>query len=468
LIETDSANPAQVKATASVLVVDDEAFARRFFETILRQEGLYCNTVGTAGESYKYLENEMTPDLLILDVRLPDGNGLEILEWLRTQEISIPVIVVTAFGSIEDAVRAMKSGAFDFFTKPFEDTNRIKISIKNAIEHGRLRRENLMLKNRLQSKTVFQNIIGKSMKMQAVFEIVEKAARVPSNILIEGESGTGKDLIAKAIHDLSGQRHHAFIPVNCAALPEPLLESALFGYEKGAFTGAARTTIGFFEEANQGTLFLDEIGEAPSSVQVKILRAVEKGAIYRVGRTKPIRVSVRLIFATNKDLGKEVAEGRFRRDLFYRINTIKIILPPLRERKEDIPLLINHFQEEYCQETRLPKKRFEASALSYLIDRQWPGNIRELRNFIERVMALHSREILTLSDLHRYFEDALSAAGTDLFDVEYNTAKNLFEREYFERLLSKSEGDLNLAASYSGIHIATIYRKIKALQIEQK
>ena len=353
----------------TVLVVDDEAFARRFFETVLDQEGYACRTADTAAECEKYLEAEDPPDLLILDIRLPDGNGLDILKQVGESDLDIPVIVITAYGSISDAVNAMKLGAFDFITKPFEDTNKVKISIKNAIAHRRLALENRLLRTQLHSRGVFQNIVGESKCMLRVFELIKKAARVGSHILIQGESGTGKDLVAEAIHNLAEQRNGGFVPVNCAALSESLLESALFGYEKGAFTGAHRTTPGFFEEASGGTLFLDEIGDASLHVQAKILRAVEEGAIYRVGRTKPISVNVRLIFATNKDLSKEVAEGRFRQDLYYRINIIKIHLPPLRERKEDIPLLVQRFMESYASETAVAKKGFENGATAYLFQR---------------------------------------------------------------------------------------------------
>jgi len=304
--------------------------------------------------------------------------------------------------------------------------------------------------------------------MLEVYEMIEKAAKVASNILIEGESGTGKDLVAKAIHDLSSQRDHAFIPVNCAALPETLLESVLFGYEKGAFTGAAKTTPGFFEEADRGTLFLDEIGEAPAPVQVKILRAVEAGTIFRVGRTKPISIQVRLVFATNKDLGREVAEGRFRSDLYYRINTIKINLPPLRERKEDIPLLVNHFLEEYCRESGIGRKHFEDQALLHITEREWPGNARELKNFVERVVALHSSKTVRRKDLGKYFEGDISTERESLFENPFETAKRDFERRYFEKLIARSEGDLTLASSQSGIHLATIYRKMKALGLKHR
>ena len=450
----------------SVLVVDDEAFARRYLTAFLEEEGYACDAVETAAECRRRLASEPPPDLLILDIRLPDGHGLELLEEIRAQDLSLPVIVITAYGSISEAVRAMKLGAFDFITKPFDDANRIRISIKNALEHRRLARENRLLRTRLQSQGVFQNIIGAGPGMERVFEIIRKAARVGSNILVEGESGTGKELAAEAIHNLSDRKDQAFVPINCAALPEALLESALFGYEKGAFTGAAKTTPGFFEEADGGTLFLDEIGDAPASVQAKILRAVEEGAVWRVGRTRPIPVDVRLVFATNKDLGREVAQGRFRRDLYFRINIIKITLPPLRERREDIPLLVNHFLERYCREAGIPKKIMGEGAIPALLDRHWPGNIRELKNMVERIVALHARDTVTAEDLALFGEDPVEAAEAPLFGVEFDQAKRNFEKLYFQRLLERHQDDLARAAEASGMHLATIYRKIKALGLK--
>lgn len=448
-----------------VLVVDDEVFARRYFETILKQEGYQCVTANTVKECKDYLKEEFVPDLIILDVRLPDGNGLDLMGWIRKKEIEIPIIVITAFGSISDAVTAMKMGTFDFFTKPFEDNNKIKISIKNALGHSRLANENRRLRSQLISKGQLEDIIGKSIEMQRVFEMIQKAARVPSNILIEGKSGTGKELVARAVHSLSDRREKEFVAVNCAALPESLLESVLFGYEKGAFTGATKTTPGFFEEASGGTLFLDEIADAPLTVQVKILRAVQENTIYRIGRTRPITCNVRLIFATNKDLSDEVRKGRFREDLYYRINVIRIFLPPLENRTDDIPLLVNHFLSKYCKLTKIPIKVFTRDAIVQLLQRSWPGNVRELENFIERVVALHPSDVITAKDLSFLEEKTPLWGKSDIEDLKYKEAKEKFERIYLLTLLGKTDGDLQKAANVSGIHRATIYRKLNSLGI---
>ena len=453
------------KAAMNILIVDDEVFVSQYLETVLREQGYVCNVANTAKSCTDYMNDEPLPDLIFMDVRLPDGNGLDLLEWIHSRKPEIPIIVITAYGSISGAVRAMKMGAFDFIAKPFEDDNRIIISVKNALEHSRLSSENRLLKTQLSTREVFQNIIGESRLMKNVCEIIEKAAKVDSHILIEGESGTGKELVAEAIHNLSERKGNIFIPINCGVLSESLLESALFGYEKGAFTGAAKTTRGFFEEAQGGTLFLDEVGDASSSVQVKVLRAVESGVIYRVGGTKPVPINVRLIFATNKDLGKEVAEKRFRRDLYYRINIIRISLPTLRERKEDIPLLINHFLEMLSCETKIKKKTLDDTAVSYLVNRQWFGNIRELKNLIERVVALHSKDNVTASDLVRYDQECLTSENDIQFNVEYEEAKKNFEKKYFEQMIMRANKDLLQVSKQSGVHLGTIYRKIKSLGI---
>lgn len=461
-------SPGSPEWVPKVLVVDDEAFARRYFETVLVEDGYSCVTAESIEACTRHLQDEEPPDLIILDIRLPDGNGLDLLTRLQERGNTTPIIVITAYGSVSEAVRAMKSGAFDFFTKPFEDPHRIKISIKNALEHRRLSDENLKLRSQLQSRSALSGLIGSSPGMQRVFELIRKAARTESHILVVGESGTGKELVAEAIHSLSERSGGAFIPINCAALPDALLESSLFGYERGAFTGATKRTRGFFEEAQGGTLFLDEIGDAALSVQAKILRAVEEGVIYRVGSTKSISTDVRLIFATNKDLGCEVSEGRFRKDLYFRINVIQIPLPPLRDRKEDIALLARHFLAKKCADSGIKEAVLTDDALTFLLKRRWAGNVRELKNLMERIVALHSKEAVTGGDLARYGQEELIEPAAFPLDVEYETAKREFEMTYFSRLLDAVGGDPTQAAERSGIHISTVYRKLKALGLSTK
>lgn len=454
--------------TSTVVVADDEAFTRQFFGMILQEEVYKYIELATVAECISYLKSNGNPDLIILDIRFPDGSGLDLLKWIRDQGIDVPVIMVTAYGSISDAVLAVKMGAFDFLTKPFEDTNKIKLSIKRALEYGWLEKENRMLRDQHRSRDVFEGMVGESERIQHVYELIKRAAAAMTNVLIEGESGTGKDLVARAIHSLSDRKGRSFIPVNCGALPEGLLESALFGYEKGSFTGALKTTQGFFEEAHNGTLFLDEIGDAPASVQVKILRAVEDRVIYHVGSTKPISLDVRLLFATNKDLAKEVAAGRFRNDLYYRINVVRIVLPPLRERKEDVPRLIDSFVEDYCRKSGIDKRVFTNDALSYLLSLNWPGNIRQLKNRILRIMVLHPGKVIGLDDLHRYLDEEDSQESESLYDTSYQQAKRSFEKRYFAKLLHRTCWDLNRAAKQSKMHLASVYRKLNALGIKAK
>lgn len=452
--------------TPTVLVVEDEAYSRKFLKNILTESG--CQYIGMASikEGRAYLAKADLPDLILLDIRLPDGSGLDFFGWICTQELPVPVILMTAHGSIEEAVVAMKGGAYDFITKPFDDLGKIRLSLKNALEHGRLKTENLMLRAKLNSPRVFQEIIGKSKEMEKVFFLIQKAAQTKSNVLIEGGSGTGKELVAKAIHDLSDRKRQPFIPVNCGALPENLLESALFGHEKGAFTGADKMNKGFFEEADGGTLFLDEIGDAPLSVQVKILRAVEYGTIYRVGSTKPIAIDVRFLSATHKDLKVEIDEARFREDLFYRINVINIFLPSLEKRRSDIPVLLQHFANKICLDLGVEEKVFTSEVISFLRNRPWPGNVRELKNFIERVVALHSGKEVNLEEVTAMCARSLSGNEGSLYDIDFEQARSNFEKIYFQKLIDACHGDLALAVETSGVHKTTIYRKLKDHKIK--
>ena len=349
-----------------ILVIDDEPFAREFFQKLLEKTASQVHAVGSGAEGIQALLQSAFA-LVILDIRLPDANGIEILKQAREISPLTPVIMITAYGTVEDAVRAMKLGAFDFLMKPFEETGKVLITIKNAIYQGHLEKENLSLRQQVKTEGLFPQIIGRSAGMKKVFELIKKASEVESNVLIQGESGTGKELVARAIHSSSGRKKSIFLTVNCGALPENLLESTLFGYEKGAFTGAIKTTKGYFEEADGGTLFLDEIGEASSSLQIRLLRALQEREVVRVGGTKSYPVDVRMIMATNKDLKEEVVKRRFRKDLFYRINVIKIDLPLLKDRRDDIPLLIDHFVDNYCARMNKRKKTLDPKALPVLM-----------------------------------------------------------------------------------------------------
>lgn len=449
-----------------VLIIDDELFSREYFQKIFEKTNFSVKTASNGSDGLGFFRG-FPYDLVILDIRLPDADGIDILKQIKEINPLTPVVIITAYGTVENAVRAMKLGAFDFLMKPFEETEKVLITVKNAIYQGRLERENLLLKSRLKSQSLFSNIIGRSAIMQRIFELIKKASEVESNVLIQGESGTGKELTAHAIHMNSIRKKSVFLALDCGGLPENLLETTLFGYEKGSFTGAFKTTKGYFEEADSGTLFLDEIGEASPSLQIRLLRCLQEKEVIRVGGTKPYPVDVRVIMATNKNLQEEVVKKRFRKDLFYRINVIKIDLPPLRDRREDIPLLANYFIEKYCSSMSKDKKVIHSKALQVLMNHEWPGNVRELQNVIERIVALHTGETITDKDILEHITIFRGEEDYDFLDYPYDKAKELFEKRYVENLLKKFPKDLNKASLHAKVHPATLYRKIKHFEIQK-
>ena len=451
-------------APEKILVIDDELFAREYFQKIL-DPAEYKVSPATSGAEGKRLLAASTFDLVILDIRLPDDNGIEILKEIKNLNRLTPVIIITAYGTVENAVQAMKLGAFDFLMKPFEETGKVLNTLKNAIYQGKLEQENLSLKSKIKGQDLFPNIIGQTPVMQRIFELIKKASEVDSNVLIQGESGTGKEITARAIHQNSTRRKSSFLAFDCGALPENLLESTLFGYEKGAFTGAFKTTRGYFEEADGGTLFLDEIGEASPSLQMRLLRAFQEKEVTRVGGTKPYPVDIRMVMATNKDLKEEVVKKRFRKDLFYRINVIKIDLPPLRERREDIPLLTNFFMEKFCKRMKKEKKVLQPKALQILINHEWPGNVRELQNVIERIVALHPGNMITDTEIQEHITVLKGEDEYGFMNLSYEEAREQFEKKYMENLLKKFSHNLDKASHFAGVHPATLYRKIKQYSI---
>ncbi len=447
---------------SKILVVDDEPGMRTFLEIILRKEG---NSVETASDGMKALDNinNNVFDLAILDMLMPVMNGIEVLKRIIEKSPETTVIIITAFASHETAIEAMKLGAYDYITKPFK-IDEIKLVIKKALDKKGLERENLRLRKELQTKYGFANIIGRSIDISKVFELIKRVSELKVNVLITGESGTGKELVARAIH-YSGPRHRGpFIAVNCGAIPESLLESELFGYRRGAFTGASKNKKGLFEEADGGTIFLDEIVDLPIHLQVKLLRALEEKTIRPLGSTEPIPVDIRIIAATNKLLEEEIANEKFREDLFYRLNVIKIDLPPLRDRRDDIPPLAIHFVEKYSREMGKDIHGISPKALETLESYHYPGNVRELENIIARCVALETSNVIRQQTLPELM------VNMDSLNIENGIAGNFgldhlletFEKRMIEKALAQAQGNKVEAAKLLGITLRSLrYRLAK-------
>jgi two-component system, NtrC family, response regulator PilR len=445
-----------------ILVVDDEESMREFLAIMLHREGYQVDAVADGAQAVARLK-EHAYDLIVSDIKMPRLTGFELLAHVRERCPDTAIIMITAFSSTEDAVEAMKQGAYDYITKPFKNEE-IRLIIRNALERKALRQENKVLKEELGKRYAFGQLIGKSKSMQEVYELIQKVAASRANVLITGESGTGKELVARSIHINSERSGQAFIPINCGAIPENLLESELFGHEKGSFTGAIQQKPGLFELADEGTLFLDEIGELPPMMQVKLLRVLQERELRRVGGTKSVQVDVRLIAATNKDLEGEVTAGRFREDLFYRLNVIRVPLPPLRERREDIPLLIEHLLYKLTgrENVRTPEK-----LLRRLLDYQWPGNIRELENSLERCVILGQGDELSEECLPAALQrsaPALSACIDELPEggLDLDAYLGDIEKDILLKALERCGGVRKKAAEYLGISFRSIrYRLAK-------
>ncbi len=383
--------------SARLLIIDDEDSMREFLSVLFRDEGYQVTVADSATEARRILATA-TFDLVLCDILMPDGNGLDLLQEIKAESANISVVMMTAYTSTKSAIEAMRHGAYDYVSKPF-DVEELKLLLTKALEKSELAEENVYLRRELEQRYTFANIIGRSPRMQAIFKMIERIARTTSTVLVTGESGTGKELIARAIHFASPRSKQRFLSINCGALPENLLESELFGHERGAFTGAVRDKKGLFQEAEGGTLFLDEIGEMSLVMQVKLLRVLQERSVRRVGGNREEPVDVRIIAATNQNLEERVAEGEFREDLFYRINVIPIELPPLRVRREDIPLLVNHFLEKYGRQMGIELPQISVEAMVALENHDWPGNVRELENLIERVLAMNADETITTRHL---------------------------------------------------------------------
>jgi len=448
-----------------ILVADDEKSMREFLDIMLKKEG-YRVTLASNGEEVIRLIEKDIFDLALVDLRMPKQDGLSVLRRIKTVSPETIVIVITAYASADTAIKAMKEGAYDYITKPFK-IDEMKLVIQNALEKRRLQKENLILKQVVRDRYQFDNIIGQSPKMLELYELLEKVAPTKTNILITGESGTGKELVAKAIHYNSPRREKPFVTLNCGAIPEPLIESELFGHMKGAFTDAITTKKGLFEVADEGTIFLDEISELPLMMQVKLLRVLQDREFKRVGGTEDIRVDVRIISATNKDLEEAVREKQFREDLFYRLNVIQIKLPSLRERKEDIPLLVNHFIKRYSEELGKQITQVSPEALRILMQYDYPGNVRELQNIIERSVALETSQELTAQNLKSYLDDQfpmkkkaldleIPSEGVDLEKIVEDV-----ERTLLLKALDRSRGIKKKAAELLHINFRSMRYRLE-------
>ena len=444
------------KLRGKILVVDDDPEMCRLLHDVLTEEGHAVDTATSGKEALARLSDPT--DLMITDLRLKEMKGLELMHLVKQRHPGISVIIITGFGTIESAIEAMKQGAYDYIPKPFK-MEELALVVQKALGESDLRREVARLRREIGKEYRFANIIGKSKSMQAVFDLIRRIADTASNILITGDSGTGKELVARAIHYNSPRKDRPFIPVNCAAIPENLLESELFGHVKGAFTDAKGDKTGLFEEASDGTLFLDEISDLPMSLQAKLLRVLQDKVIRRVGSTQHVKVDVRVIAASNLDLADEVQKHRFRDDLFYRLNVIQIHLPPLRERRDDILPLAHHFLKKYQQETGKSVTGISESALSLLTRYSWPGNVRELENVIERAVILGRGSQIMPDDL-----PPTLTGGRDFSTLEKALERQLtleeLEREYTLRILEQTGGNKYRAAQILGIDRKTLYRKL--------
>jgi two-component system nitrogen regulation response regulator NtrX len=459
--------------SASILVVDDEEAIRTSLRSILEDEGYDVSVAANGIEALKIYGTD-PPDLMILDIWMPEMDGLEALRRVKEFVPTTQVMMISGHGSIETAVKAIKLGAYDYIEKPLSLEN-VTLRVKHALEQFRLAQENRSLRTKVQQKF---ELVGQSPAMQRLRELIETAGPTNSRVLIGGENGTGKELVARAIHMRSIRSDHPFVAVNCAAIPETLIESELFGHEKGSFTGATSMKRGQFEQADGGTLFLDEIGDMSLNTQAKVLRALQEQQFTRVGGTRLMKVDVRVLAASNKDLEKEIGKGQFREDLYYRLNVVPIVVPPLRERREDIPALVRHFMKTHVEEQGLRMKDVSPEAMVVFQQYEWPGNIRELRNLIERLMIMvpgfvidASQATLSLQGRTAGMVPAGNQASNSLLAKSYDSlrdARNAFEKEYISRKLREHHWNISRTAEDLKIERSHLHRKIKLLDVEMR
>lgn len=443
---------------ATILIADDDARNRATLGSLLAEEGYGVIYAEDGLETLKKLQHDGV-DLVLLDLRMPPPDGLAVLRVLQERSPQPPVVVLSAYGTIQTAVEAMKLGACDFLEKPLR-AEHVVLTVRRALEHAKIRREHARMLSMLREQVV---LIGQHPKMRQVHDLIGRVAGTTATVLIQGERGAGKELVARAIHLASPRAAQPYIVVNCAAMPGELIESELFGHVRGAFTGAVRNKPGKFQLADQGTLFLDEIGDMSPAAQAKALRALESGEIEPVGQDRPVTVSARLLTATHKDLMREIDEGRFRADLYDRINVITIQLPPLRERKEDIPALAQHFLDGFCEEQGLPARTASSDALRLLMARDWPGNVRELKHAMQKLAVLVDREEITADHVRMALGG--NADGASERSATLREARQAFERDFIARCLAAYGGDMGKTARALNLEYTYLYKKIKALGI---
>jgi len=448
-----------------VLVVDDEENLRLVLRTLLRRHGYEVETA-TSGEQALALVDSFGPDVVLTDVRMPKMGGLDLLETLRAKGNDATVIVMSAYGNMDLAIEAMKAGAYDYVQKPFKP-DEVVLTLRKAEERETLRRENRALRDEIRKEHRFEDILAKSGRMQEIFRTIAKIADYKTTVLVTGESGTGKELVARAVHRRSSRRGGPFVAVNCGAIPENLLESELFGHKKGAFTDAIQDRRGLFEEAHTGTLFLDEIGELPLGLQVKLLRVLEDEKIRRLGEARDVQVDVRIVAATHRDLSAETKAGRFREDLFYRLNVLHIHVPPLRERRDDVPLLIEHFVAKNNTRLGTGIRGIDTEARRLMYEYAWPGNVRELENTIERAMVLAEGEQIVAADLPERIREARDPVQLQLSSGELSVKKTMrvIEELLIRRALQKTKGNRTRAAEVLEISHRALLYKIKDYEI---
>jgi two-component system, NtrC family, nitrogen regulation response regulator NtrX len=451
---------------ARILIIDDETSIREILRQLFEYEGHEVEMASSGAEGLRMIATE-EPDAVFLDVKMPGMDGLDVLARIREAAPDLQVVMISGHGTIDTAVEATRRGAFDFLQKPL-DTDRLLVTLRNVLERKGLSRSVEVLRSEVEAR---HEIVGRSFQIRQVLERLERVAPTDARVLITGENGTGKELVARALHRLSRRRERAFVEVNCAAIPSELIESELFGHMKGSFTGAVQDRPGKFEQADGGTLFLDEIGDMSMAAQAKVLRALEEGKVTRVGGQKPRQVDVRVVAATNKDLEEEIREARFRDDLFYRLNVVPIHVPPLRERREDIPLLVEHFTRLMAEKEGLPQRRFTPGAVERMRTLDWPGNVRELRNTVERLLILSPGDEVTLEDVERLVGGGQTAGGIGaelLRASSFAEFKEQAERAFLLQKLRENEWNVSETARTLEMPRSNLYKKIEKFGLQRE